>query len=387
MKRFVLFILLILIAQAATAIAPQDSIHKDCRYDSLRIKAYDHPFATDEDITRYAFLMSERFNNGNDKITGNIFIFSSFNTENEKEHVLKENPVDSFSVKTDTLLIDLDKFEMSEKDFFVRSVSLWRNQYIINVDEGLLSLSNDLTEISSFPNPEYMASYSEVFVRNDTLMVSSGDEYFEFTEYFDSQECIWKQKEKQLRDPVHRIELNCEDTKYKILYADWGDNNGPLLIFWDKQTNDKHYFNLKMERLINYQNEYFVIGPKSITTIKEYSKSFPKLLFKSTKTLEQNSEIEYVSAFCLSNNLYILGNDEEETFLAQLSGVQLKSVYSFPQRLNFNDKPKFNHVSNQYEDRIILPFFVNDYHNSGFLEIVGNKIHILFLKGISNAVQ
>lgn len=315
-----------------------------------------------------------------------IIIFSSFNTENEKEHVLKENPVDSFSVKTDTLLIDLDKFGMTEKMFFVRSASLWRNQYIINVDEGLLSLSNDLTEISSFPYPEYMAPYSEVFVRNDTLMVSSKDEYFEFTEYFDTLECIWKQKEKQILDPVHRIELNYEDNNYKILYADWGDNNGPLLIFWDKQTNDKHYFILKMERLINYQNEYFVIGPKSITTIKEYSKSFPKLLFKSTKTLELNSEIEYVSAFCLCNNLYILGNDEEETFLAQLSGVQLKRVYSFPQRLNFNDKPKFNHVSNQYEDRIILPFFVNDYHNSGFLEIVGNKIHIIFLKGISNAV-
>ena len=66
MKRFALFIFLLLIAQAATAIAPQDSIHKDCRYDSLRIKAYDHPFATDEDITRYAFLMSERRYRGKD---------------------------------------------------------------------------------------------------------------------------------------------------------------------------------------------------------------------------------------------------------------------------------------------------------------------------------
>ena len=67
-----LYFFLLLIAQAATAITPQDSIHKDCRYDSLRIKAYDHPFATEEDITRYAFLWEAHFNNGEDKLTGNL---------------------------------------------------------------------------------------------------------------------------------------------------------------------------------------------------------------------------------------------------------------------------------------------------------------------------
>ena len=96
MKRFALFIFLLLIAQAATAITPQDSIHKDCRYDSLRIKAYDHPFATDEDITRYAFLMSERFNNGNDKITGNIIkdtVIVEKTVVDEFVRLLKQLPV------------------------------------------------------------------------------------------------------------------------------------------------------------------------------------------------------------------------------------------------------------------------------------------------------
>lgn len=305
----------------------------------------------------------------------------------EKGNVLSDESIDFFSMEIDTLLIDLDKYGMTENDFFVRSASLWRNQYIINVDDGLLSVSYDLTDISSFPRPEYMKPYSEVFVRNDTLMVSSGDDFFEFTEYFDSQECIWKQKEKWLRDPAHRIELNCEDNDYRILYADWGDNNRPMLIFWDKRTNDKHYFNLKMEKLINFQNEYFVIGAKSIITIKEYSKSFPKLLIENLQIHENNLEIKNVSAFCKSGILYILRNDEKETFLAKLSGVQLEKVYSFPFRLNFNDKPKYNHVSNQYDDRVMLPFFVNDYHNSGFLEIVGNKIHLHFLRGISNSTR
>ncbi len=316
-----------------------------------------------------------------------IISFCSFDTKNEKGNVLSDESIDFFSMEIDTLLIDLDKYGMTENDFFVRSASLWRNQYIINVDDGLLSVSYDLTDISSFPRPEYMKPYSEVFVRNDTLMVSSGDDFFEFTEYFDSQECIWKQKEKWLRDPAHRIELNCEDNDYRILYADWGDNNRPMLIFWDKRTNDKHYFNLKMEKLINFQNEYFVIGAKSIITIKEYSKSFPKLLIENLQIHENNLEIKNVSAFCKSGILYILRNDEKETFLAKLSGVQLEKVYSFPFRLNFNDKPKYNHVSNQYDDRVMLPFFVNDYHNSGFLEIVGNKIHLHFLRGISNSTR
>jgi len=72
MKRFALFIILLLIAQAATAKAPQDSIHKDCRYDSLKIMAYDHPFTTENPITRYAFLWEAQFNNGEDKLTGNL---------------------------------------------------------------------------------------------------------------------------------------------------------------------------------------------------------------------------------------------------------------------------------------------------------------------------
>ena len=72
MKRFVFFISLLLIAQAATAKAPQDSIHKDCRYDSLKIMAYDHPFTTENPITRYAFLWEAQYNNGEDKLTGNL---------------------------------------------------------------------------------------------------------------------------------------------------------------------------------------------------------------------------------------------------------------------------------------------------------------------------
>ena len=67
-----LYFFLLLIAQAATAITPQDSIHKDCRYDSLKIMAYDHPFTTENPITRYAFLWEAHFNNGEDKLTGNL---------------------------------------------------------------------------------------------------------------------------------------------------------------------------------------------------------------------------------------------------------------------------------------------------------------------------
>ena len=294
---------------------------------------------------------------------------------NGQDNTDLSNHTDLFNIDFDSISIDFEKFGIIEGST-IEAVCQWGNQYILDLGTTFMSLSNSLTQIKQFPMPSYIVPDADVFVRDDTLMVSSSDGDYDFTEYYNPQEREWLIKDKAERDPIHRLELNCEDNNYKILYSDGGGCYKNQLVFWDKKNRSRYQYHLKMKRLINFKNEYYVIGNNLIYRIKDPSSCNQEQMIPYIKT----QDLSLISGMLLSKQLYILANDEKETIILKLTDNKFEKVFSLGQRLNFHSSRKYNHISNQKEDTIILPF--NCSGKSGFLEIERTHIHIIILNEV-----
>ncbi|MBR5715051.1 MAG: hypothetical protein IKX59_00545 [Bacteroidales bacterium] len=283
-----------------------------------------------------------------------------------------------FSLKSDTLYLDKEKFDLNIDDN-IDTACKWRDAYYLMLSGAFLSVSENLMEIHQIEPPEVEPTCfgTELFVRNDSLMISSYDEK-DWIQYYNPLYNKWDVIEEKPREPYKRIQLIREDDTYKILFHDMGEFGGRL-FFVDKQTGQEYFYRINCERVIQYQNDYYLICLDRIFRIHDPAQNNIELILKEDEYVYDDFTSCYVSAFILSEELYFVANNQEETYVARLNGQKLEYVFGLGQQYNFLNDYNYNLVANQFDDRVLLKFYRYESNPScGIMDIEGNQIRLLF---------
>ena len=284
-----------------------------------------------------------------------------------------------FSVQSDTLYLDDEKYELN-KDDNLDIACKWHGTYFIKLYCTFISVSENIKEIHQIEPPKGDPPYSEaeLFVRNDSLMVTCTDGEHHYVETYNPQHNTWN-RVYTLPDSSHtRVESIREDDNYKILFSDKGEFGGRL-IFFDKKTEQEYFYAINCERVIKYQNDYYLICLDSIFKIHDPAQNNAELILSEDEYAYPNIAPCFVSAFIFSNELYIVANNQEETYIARLNGKNLEYVFGFGQLYDFRNGYEYNIVVNQFDDRVLLKYNRSESCPCGILNIEGNQIRMIFI--------
>lgn len=85
----------------------------------------------------------------------------------------------------------------------------------------------------------------------------------------------------------------------------------------------------------------------------------------------------FASAFSLDGDLYVVANDKEETYIAQLNNEELEYVFGLGRIWNFNWIFDHNLQINQSDDRILLLHHTMYCSSQGILDIDGPHFRVI----------
>ncbi len=284
-----------------------------------------------------------------------------------------------FTVKKDTIYLDNEKYELN-KDDNLDIACKWHGTYFIKLYCTFLSVSENIKEIHQIEHPKGDPPYSEaeLFVRNDSLMVICTDGEHHYVETYSSQHNTWNRVYISSDSSHTRVETIREDDTYKILFSDKGEFGGRL-IFFDKKTGQEYFYAINCERAIKYLDDYYLICLDRIFKIHDPAHNKAELILSEEKYAYPNITPCFVSAFIFSNELYVVANNQEETYIARLNGKNLEYVFGFGQLFDFRNGYEYNLEVNQFDDRVLLKYNRSESSPCGILNIEGNQIRVIFI--------
>lgn len=289
--------------------------------------------------------------------------------------------------------IHLPKTELMSDDpyYLAENVCFYTDSYVLQINSQFYLISNDFKSIKALPQNEAGALlYNELFVYKDSLMITStwedeieGDNLF--FEYYDSKLEKW-QLVKKIPQPITScsLETNFEDDFYEVCYL--MTHNKCYLQFKDKHTHRKYVYNIYMERMLEYHNSYYVIGPYAIYKIdvpfgndtleKEVLQQVPTDIDVEPYILGSTygEGTIFNSGIIRNDELYIIGKIANEPAIAQLQEDSLHVVYRFNDEFLFTNtdySDRFRLGANDYSDKVVLCYRKDD--EIGFFMIDGKS--------------
>ena len=185
--------------------------------------------------------------------------------------------------------------------------------------------------IKTFDNCD--RAYFDFFARKDTLFYRSyydGNGY-----YYDNRKNRWEEAK-----PVANI---CyEDDDYIVSYLPYGEW-GTYTSFYDKKTGLKHLFRTPMNKIIKYDDAYYIISAIAVYKILDPRKGYVK----------DDSVKIY--------NMYLLCSEPERVF-----STKYKSIWDL--EFSFDE----NNITQD-------TFFVSGYVDNGLLYLINESFDDLFV--------
>ena len=293
-----------------------------------------------------------------------------------------DNPSQFFTLTYDTIQLNAEKYDIF-KNSNLSSACKWHGNYYLLIDYPILSVSENLEDIHQIETSDDFI-FSELFVRNDSLMATGHSEEKYCIQYYDSLHNKWVPKKEMPREPYKRIKQPIrEDETYRIYFTDNGEFGGRL-IFLDKETGKDYLYGINNERVIRYLNDYYLICLDRIYMINDPTLNKAELIQMEEGYEYPNYYPCFVSAFCLSDDLYVVANNQEETYIARLKDEDLEYVFGFGRLFDFRNGDDYNLEVNQYDDRVLLKFnsdFIIDKNDiGGIIDIKGRQINVIFIE-------
>jgi len=200
-------------------------------------------------------------------------------------------------------------------------------RYIFSIAPG----SDSLVAIKAFDYCD--RAYFDFFARNDTLFYRSyydGNGY-----YYDNRNDRWKE--------AKTVANICyEDDDYIVSYLPYGEW-GTFTSFYDKKTGLKHLFRTPMNKILKYDDAFYIISDIAVYKILDPRKGYVK-----------NDSVNI-------NDMYPLCPEPERVF-----STKYKTIWDL--EFNFDD----NNITQD-------TFFVSGYVNNGLLYLINKSFDDLFV--------
>lgn len=200
-------------------------------------------------------------------------------------------------------------------------------RYIFSIAPG----SDSLVSIKTFDNCDQ--AYFDFFARKDTLFYRSY--YYGNGYYYNNRKNRWEEAK-------HVANICYEDDDYIVSYLPYGEW-GTYTSFYDKKTGLKHLFRTPMNKIIKYDDAYYIISAIAVYKILDPRKGYVK-----------NDSVNI-------NNMYSLCPEPERVF-----STKYKSIWEL--EFSFDD-------NNMTQDT----FFVSGYVDNGLLYLINESFDDLFV--------
>lgn len=249
---------------------------------------------------------------------------------------------------------------------------IYGNSCIVQMDGVLYSISLDSGKIEPMPKTVGETMYvmeNDMYVRNDSLIIMTLGPEFEypytspyygqneynclcFHEFYDSDRETWKviRTDSLNVDDKYNFETILIDDDFIVKYSGRGEFGG-YLLFLDKHTRKEHLFKAALTRLLKYHNDYYVIGPKSISIIDNPQYGMlnnhevdHKFVVPATPvdpipscSNQGYDEIEFGAGWIVDDQIYLFCRDSNGVFVSKLEGDSIKREFDIGVNLHFSD--------------------------------------------------
>ncbi|GEM_PF-6345771 len=316
-----------------------------------------------------------------------------------------------FQMRCDTVYIDRNEWHEGTDFSLLNSLCRYNGNYILDFDKELAMLSGNLKSLNPFPNPEFFERDEELFVRNDSLMITSFDKDHNRFQYYNPKRKQWEYFILK-RDESHKFfDEIYEDDEYKVFHIVQSEGMGYLIFERKSIGNKKIFFSSSFSRLFEHKSVYCQLGFRSITFIDpqngvDYDSALHYELFErkpynidNVKVLAQrkhpnqdiiqmkewslnDGDTTLCSSWVYNDSIFVLANASKETFIAKLQGDSLQRVFNFDFKLEIQNLARYGFGRSDSKSYILLPFCLaknNGKYQSGIIEIDGYDIHLIFL--------
>jgi len=275
----------------------------------------------------------------------------------------------AFTLAFDTIRLDSDRYG----NFSLRTACKWRGNYYLLSNSFILRVSKNLDEVCAISKPEYY--YAELFVKHDSLMIYCKNNGVLSLQYYLPEEDRWEliEEARGLMEPIR------DDDAWRLYFRDVGEFGGRLR-FVDKTTGQEYLYEINNERVIRYHDNYYLISNERIFRIHNPASYYAELILKEDEyELHEYPSIAscFASAFCLDDNLYVVANDKEETYIARLRDEELEYVFGLGQMWRFSYDVDYNLMPNQSDDKVLILHRALDDSSQGFLDIDGHHVRAI----------
>lgn len=305
-------------------------------------------------------------------------------------HLVKKT--NCFEFEQVNLHLPKTDFLCNDPFFLAENVCFNKDSYVLQISSQLYTISSDFKQIEALPLNECgNLLYNELFVRNDSLIVTSQWEERDsgsnlYFEYYNSKLKKWEKiKEFPMSKASCFLAPNYENDLFEVNYV--VKQNDYCLQFKDKHTKRKYLYHVCMNRMLEYNNSFYVIAPHAIYKINvPPQKSSFEEVFQGQDSI--NIQLDpfvlasnygegtiFNSGIIINDEFYIVGEMAGGPAIAQLKNDSLNVVYEFSDKFMFNNldySERYRLGVNDCPDKVVLCYYKDD--DIGFISIDGKTI-------------
>lgn len=299
-----------------------------------------------------------------------------------------------FKISQEVLLMPQEEWLVNYSYDYINNAIKSEFGYYIYYCDHLYQGSEDLNVIRLFPDIEDDAPDDcDMFLRQDSLLLTSireidGKLKYGYI-YYNSDNDIWETIASYDRNEIlYKFEPQYEDEDYVVLFSNREEGIG-YLIFVDKKTGKEYLKSVyKFEKLIKFQESYYVISSKSLCKIDNpkqcgahdgalHCSLHAEATQFSGLEIPVTDNINIHTGFITNEDLFLVCSDERETYISKLDGNDLPKVFSLGDKFEISNHPtRFNYGFSDNEKQALL-FYNNSNNESGILDICNYLIRII----------
>lgn len=335
-----------------------------------------------------------------------------------------------FQVRRDTIELDAigwPKKCIRDQRFNLFSLCKYKGNYILEFEDArgrydLMSLSGNLKRMKFFSELPHFWEMpnNELFVRNDSLLRTASDNDFRFYHYYNSKKRKWEELPGKKKKRSLQFERFGEDEQFFINISRRIEGLD-FTLFEDKKTSAKHaFYSFCVQQVLKYKGRYYLFNPWEIKrvndvkrgtyndsllyvynyccplelslegerlewsdTLAAYDSVYQSLSHVNVDEPRLDADTLFMSGLVIQDTLYVLAKDQKGNFIAKYENDSLKRVFDFELGTTgpWHD---WGFGRNPSDHQFLLPIGwwqdSEEKWRSGFIDINGYDIHIVYLK-------